>query len=225
MARTFSIVAALFWLSGCIYDADNRCGPHQHYGNGQCICDEGTRQNEFRDGCVPCGEHEVGVSTACVCEAGYSRASEGAACMPVSEALGRPCEAATGCSDETYSYCYGPSKGEPYCTLTGCTKTAECGGGFACDTKATPTVCTKLPTGLGTKCDSDSQCAGFEANDCETNVLNICMVSGCTSKDVTCFAGSVCCDYSALALPLSLCIPLENLDNGKCPLNGAIFSE
>lgn len=212
--------------SGCIYDADDRCGAHQHYEKGACLCDEGTRQNDYRNGCVPCGVNEVGVANACTCAPGFGRPTEGGACEPVSAGLGKSCsEGAQACTDEKYPACFAPREGEPYCTREGCTSSAECGGGYACDTGATPTVCVRLPTGIGTKCASDGECAGFEANDCETYVLNICMVSGCNRDDVTCFAGSVCCDYSLVSLPVSLCIPRENLESGKCPLGGAIDAE
>lgn len=217
------LAAVLTLVASCIYDPDRPCGAHQRHEDGECICDPGYRQNEYLTACVACGLNEVGSGRSCQCMAGYSRSSTTNVCEPNSPALGLPCDGT--CSDPVYAYCYAPPSGSAYCTNTGCTSSAECGGGYGCDTERTPRVCSKLPSGVGHPCTSDDDCAQFEAKHCETYLLKTCLVRDCAAAEVSCYPGTVCCDYSLAFLPLSLCLQVENLDNGACPVNGVIVME
>lgn len=226
MNASARIAAAALLVVGCIYDPDHPCGANQLYRDGECICVEGAAQNAYLTACVPCGPNEVGAGKTCTCRAGFIRSRSTGACEPVSAALGSACDPdGAGCSDPVYSTCYVPRVETPYCTQSGCTSNAACGGGYACDTRQTPSVCVKLPTGVGETCASDADCAAFEAKHCETYLLKTCLVKDCGSPEVTCFAGSVCCDYSVILLPLSVCIQPENLDQGRCPVGGVLVSE
>ena len=73
-------------------------------------------------------------------------------------------------------------------------------------------ACKKGPTGFGTTCTSDADCAAFEASHCETLQAHVCVVAGCTKAPDTCQGGQSCCDLNGLGIPLTLCLP-----PGQCP--------
>jgi hypothetical protein len=78
---------------------------------------------------------------------------------------------------------------------------------------------------VGQACASDADCAQYDARHCEIYLLKTCLVKDCAAEAVSCYAGSVCCDYSRAFLPLSVCLQVENLENGACPVGGAIVTE
>jgi hypothetical protein len=210
----------------CLYDPDQPCGKNQYFQNDECLCAPGMVLNETETGCKPCGQNEFAAGTICVCAKGHVRPSEGAPCEPAGEALGRECDPATNpCADSIFSHCAVPSSGTGYCTNTGCSSNDECAGGYGCQARTSPSFCERLPTGLGQPCSSSDQCAGFEANYCETYRSKTCLVSGCAAREISCYGGSVCCDWGALGVNLSLCVRNESLEEGNCPLNGMIVQE
>lgn len=206
--RAAALAAMGCLLLGCLYDADDPCSPGTVLSGGTvCVCAEGSVLTD--DGCVDCGENEVADSAGCVCATGFSRASEGAPCESGPSALGVACDTASApCADATYSVCHVTSDTGGYCT-EGCTASADCEGGFACDTTATPAYCRRPPTGAGTTCSGDADCAGTEATLCENFMLNQCVVVCADAAD--CFPGTKCCDFTMFGAPAPFCLP-----DGSC---------
>ena len=209
----FVASASSLLASACIYDADNRCGPHQHLGDlSSCICDDGLVQ-QGQD-CVPCGENETWQSGVCVCSDGYTRAdSDGGACV-----LGGPgssCDLSASpstCQGADFTICRDHGEGDGYCTTT-CEKDADCPHGFACDTTVTPATCKSAAVGEGDACTSSADCVGKDATYCETVLVHKCLVSGCsTDNPISCSEGWDCCDTRPLGLNMTLCVP-----EGQCP--------
>jgi hypothetical protein len=196
-------LAGALSLGACTFDPDDRCGEHQViYGdNLRCVCEEGYAWTE--GGCVACGEHEVAGPAGCLCEDGYARPTPDAPCEMQAAALGAPCDEANACADPVYSYCE-PDAG--YCTESGCESSADCEGGYACDTESEPTVCRRPPLGVGKSCSSDADCAGTEATFCDLVVSRTCLVQGCTVEPNDCFEGYICCDLTPF-VPAPICIP------------------
>jgi hypothetical protein len=205
--KSFAVLSGLLplatALAACTYDPDEPCGENQViYGDDlRCVCAEGFAYTE--DGCIACGEHEVAGSAGCVCEEGYVRPTADAACELPPSGLGAPCDEATPCSNADYAYCE-PDGG--YCTTTGCESSADCEGGYACDTESDPTVCLRPPTGVGQSCSSDADCAGTEATFCDLVVSRTCLVQNCTVEPSDCFEGYICCDLTPF-VPAPICIP------------------
>lgn len=75
------------------------------------------------------------------------------------------------------------------------------------------------PTGVGAYCDTDADCAGYDAKYCAVQTHG-CLVKGCATGEGTCPSRAVCCDYSALLAGFSLCLPSEQLTDGQCPMGG-----
>jgi hypothetical protein len=196
-------------LLGCLYDADDRCSPGTVlFGETVCVCAEGSVLTDA--GCVVCGENEVAGSGACVCAPGFSRGSEGASCEPAPSTLGVACDTASApCADATYDVCHLTSDTDGYCT-NGCTGSADCDGGFACDTLATPAYCRRPPTGAGMSCSADADCAGTEATLCESRMSHQCVVI-CDPAAADCFPGLKCCDFTMFGAPAPFCLP-----DGSC---------
>lgn len=48
-----------------------------------------------------------------------------------------------------------------------------------CDRTTDPPACRPVPTGQGTHCTTEADCAGFDADYCENMVAGTCLVSGC----------------------------------------------
>lgn len=212
--RGIGVLAVLLGLvaGACTLDSSDRCGPHQVIwgDNERCVCEEGAALTPT--GCVPCGEHEEPGAMGCVCESGFSRPSADGACEPAPESLGAACSADKACADDTYDYCaMGGSQGD-YCTSTGCTSSSECSSGYACVTGAAPSFCKRPPVGLGKSCTSPADCAGLEADFCDTFQSHQCLVQGCSLSPDDCFEGWSCCDLSKFGMPQPLCLPL-----GACP--------
>lgn len=69
--------------------------------------------------------------------------------------------------------------------------------------------------GVDTPCTSDADCAGFDANFCETAVSGSCLVKECDPTDPkACSPGHHCCEFPSLGLP-NLCVSAE-LSGGVC---------
>jgi len=73
-----------------------------------------------------------------------------------------------------------------------CSDHEECGDGAFCESGA----CRPLPTGFGETCESDDDCAGFEASVCTVGHPRgaKCTVANCTQD--SCPPGSSCMDVS-----------------------------
>jgi hypothetical protein len=204
-----STMAALL-LSACVYDDGERCDPGQVlYDELRCVCAPGLALGP--NGCVPCGEHEVAGESGCVCADGYSRASAEATCEPVVTDQGNACSAEMPCTDAVYNHCEA-SGGNGYCTNTGCTTSADCAGGYACDTVVSPTICRRPPLGANQSCATSADCAGTEATFCDAVITHSCRVEGCSLAPDNCFEGTECCDLSGFGVPLPICVA-----QGGCP--------
>lgn len=209
-------VAAI--ATGCIFDADDRCGPNQVLSDDRCVCAEGFGFEQ--DKCVACGENEVGTLQGCACLPGYARPGEGGTCRKV-EGLGLVCTSDVDCVDEGYPYCHLEGE-EGYCTTRDCTSSDQCEVSidWACDTSRTPSFCERPPTGLGTPCSESADCEGFEASFCEAFVEKVCLRGGCKADPSVCHGDWVCCDITLLSE--SICIPPSSLEGGNCPAGGTL---
>jgi hypothetical protein len=190
-AALFGSLAVLAFAS-CVYDSNNRCGPHQVLKTDpseQCVCDEHSVGTA--DGCVPCGTNEVVGATGCECAAGFGKSS-----------LDEPCT--LGAIADAGSPNDQGDAGTPAAQAVACTSDADCTGA-ACDSKVTPSVCRTPPVGLGKTCSTSSDCAGTEATFCDTVVTKACAVEGCSLAPDNCFPGYVCCDLSKYGISTKLC--------------------
>jgi hypothetical protein len=197
---------------GCLYDPDERCGENQVYSelDSLCVCAAETAPTE--QGCEPCGEDEVAGPNGCDCAEGFSRPEPDAACEETPAALGVDCDAGNApCSDARFNHCQVVEDASGYCTSTDCSSTADCEGGYACDTTASPSYCRRPPVGAGRSCSSDDDCAGTEATYCDTFMSQSCLVQGCSPSSDDCFEGSECCDLSGFGVAEPLCVP-----KGEC---------
>jgi hypothetical protein len=75
------------------------------------------------------------------------------------------------------------------------------------------------PTGVGASCNSDADCAAYDAKYCAVQTHS-CLINRCATKENVCQTMATCCDYGALLAGLSLCLPNEQLNDGKCPMGG-----
>ncbi len=206
--------------TGCIIDSD-RCDAHQlerSDGNfALCVCEPNAVFNANGIGCSPCGANESPQNGECACNEGFARPSADAGCM--ASGLGAACNASAPCGAE-FPFC--TSAG--YCSKQGCSSNADCGGEFTCESSGGARYCKKPPTGFGTSCTSDVDCASFEANACETLQQHSCIIQGCAQGTATCPNEWACCDYSSLASLIgkvfSVCAPPSMLTNGACPAPG-----
>lgn len=189
----------------CLYDPDDRCGPNQVLADyNRCQCTNGTVAIDGR--CVDCGPNSRVEGGACACLAGFERATPESDCEAIATGLGEPCVTATDCAAPEYPVCQ--SEGAAgYCTSR-CSATADCAGGYACRTRAAEPFCERPPTGLGASCRTSGECAGFEASFCENVVTSSCVVAGCAA-DEQCHGDWVCCDFTSLGFPVTLCVPPE----------------
>ena len=198
-------------LGGCVYDSSARCDEGQVlFDDLRCVCAEGSALGAH--GCVPCGEHEVAGESGCVCADGYSRASAEATCELSVTARGNACSAEMPCTDPVYNHCQAGAGGAGYCTSSGCTSSADCGGGYACDTAVSPSICRRPPLGADQSCTSSADCEGTEATFCDAVITHSCRVEGCSLAPDDCFEGTECCDLSGFGVPLPICVA-----QGGCP--------
>jgi hypothetical protein len=205
-ARRAFFALLVLGSSSCLY-GDSRCSPGQVlYNDAVCACPEGSTFTP--QGCIRCGENEVAGPTGCTCAPGFSRTSAEVACTEAPPALGLECDTASApCADPHYSHCQVVSGTRGYCTTSGCASSAECEGGYACDTRATPSYCRRRPIGLHTPCEGPETCADTEAKWCDTFMMTGCIVQGCSVASQDCFEGYQCCDLSAFGVPTPLCLP------------------
>lgn len=187
----------------CVYDADERCGPHQQLiDKDRCICELGFVPGKA--GCVPCGEHELASNGACVCAADYARPADGAACEPIPAALGAACDTdASPCADGPYGLCHVTSGTAGYCTKA-CSSDDDCEGGYRCHEDGTEGFCRRPPLGYGDSCKAQADCAAGEATYCETLQSKLCLVPCAAGKTDVCFEGEVCCDFVVFE---PICVP------------------
>jgi hypothetical protein len=173
----FSMVCCAIAAS-CGSKADD-CGPTQSYDEAAstCVCLSGYVANG--NSCVPCGVNEAAVAGVCTCVTGFARATPDEACLAV-----QPMISGDGGSS--------------------CASSTDCPGGY-CDRTASPPLCRMPPTGQGTPCQADGDCAAFEANYCEAWVSKTCLVKDCSPSLNNCSDDSICCDFAAYNLP-SLCV-------------------
>lgn len=204
---------------GCIIDGD-KCDAHQVERNegsfSLCVCESNAVINPKGYGCTPCGEHEEPKDNLCVCKAGFTKPSPDARCEE--SEIGAPCQDGEECS-EAFPFCVGADVGAGYCTSAGCADNAACPSGYTCEASESGPFCRKLPTGIGAPCESEADCAPFDAKLCNTLTTKTCVLAGCADGSVTCPSEWTCCDFSAL-FPVSACAPPEQLSNGMCPMGG-----
>jgi hypothetical protein len=188
--------------SACVYDASERCGPHQVLlGADRCACDEGYVPST--NGCVPCGEDERESNGECVCVDGFARPADGAACELIPAALGEDCGPDSAPCDPDYPLCH-ESEGTPsYCT-NACQSDDDCTGGYKCHLDGADSYCRRPPLGYGDSCKTDDDCADGEATFCETIQSKLCLVPCAAGKTDGCFEGEVCCDFTLFN---PICVP------------------
>ena len=93
---------------------------------------------------------------------------------------------------------------DPGNSAEGCEVDADCGGGYLCDTRKSPSVCVRPPIGVGEACQDHADCADFEATYCVTLMMGGCALECSVAED--CVPGDTCCDLSAVGLA-KLCTP------------------
>lgn len=193
--------------AACTLDPDDRCGPNQvSYGdNERCVCAPGFAYDPATTTCIACRENEISSPGGCVCKEGFVRSVLGF-CEEAPMGLGVECDATTPCTDPAFSHCE-PAGDSGYCTNIGCTSSADCSGGYACDLGVTPSVCRRPPIGLSMPCSGPADCAGTEATYCDLFVSMSCLVEGCTVSPNDCFEGWDCCDLSTFGIPKPICVP------------------
>jgi hypothetical protein len=212
LSRTPGIVTllGLVLASGCIFNPDERCGENQVYDQASLGCKCVPTAIASATGCTPCGANEEPVAGKCSCKTGYKLGATGV--CEVSQSLqNTACTPGAACADAKYSRCAPGPAGTGYCTNP-CTGAAGCEtAGWVCTTwEATP-YCKRPPTGVGTSCTTQAQCASFDANVCETTQAKACIVTGCMVTPNTCSGGMACCDYAKVGGPTICVAP------GTCP--------
>ena len=210
-----SLTTLLVATAGCVYDPNQPCGENQVLSPAaasdgrQCICVAGAVMTAH--GCTLCGANEVPGNGFCDCAPGYSRPTYQAACQE-GTGMGMACDALSGpCADPKYAFCHVTSGSTAYCT-SGCTTSADCQGGYACDATTVPGYCKRPPVGAGQACQSSADCAATEATYCDGVVTHQCLVQGCHVSPNDCFSGTVCCDLSMYGVAQPICVL-----PGTCP--------
>ncbi len=199
----------------CQYDESNLCGDNQELdedtGGCRCVADAVLEDRL----CHLCPEGEVVVDNACACPDDQVR-GEGGACVDKPATLGEACNGADlTCDDPAYPRCQidDAGSGDGYCTSEGCGDNGECDGGFTCATWESPSYCERPPTGLGTACADQNECAAFEAYVCFP-ITGECVTELCDLELNDCPVGYSCCDLSAFDPSVTtLCVP----DSFSCP--------
>lgn len=191
--------------SGCV-----PCGANEVPGTGACICKVGYGRTSPTAACAPCGENEVtDAAGTCACKPGFARATPQDACAAMTSGPGASCDTqSSACSDATYNVCHATAGTQGYCTNQGCASSADCTTGFTCDLAASPSFCSRPPTGLGKTCTTDADCAGNDATYCDLVKTKGCLVQGCSLSPDNCSEGYECCDLSAYGIQKPLCVSI-----------------
>ncbi len=188
--------------SACVYDADQRCGPHQQIlDNDRCGCEDGFVPGTSR--CIPCDDNEIASNGECLCVDGYARAAADDACEPIPDTLGVACDMdGTPCPDGKYTLCHVTDGTSGYCT-SACSGTSECDGGYRCHDDGAASYCRRPPVGYLEPCETDAQCTG-EATFCETIRTHQCLVPCSAGHTDGCFEAEVCCNFVIFE---PICVP------------------
>lgn len=191
--------------SACVYDGEQRCGPHQRLISAdRCECEPGYVPGD--EGCQVCGENEEDSAGACVCVAGYARADEAERCEPIPADLGAACDVESNpCPAGKYPLCHVTDGTSGYCT-SACAGGEACDGGYQCHEQGASSFCRRPPLGYGVDCATDDDCAEGEATFCETIQSNRCLVPCSAGHTESCFEGEVCCDFTVFA---PICVPAD----------------
>ena len=184
-------ILVLVVTTGCVYDANELCGPHMKYDTSLdvCLCDDSSIADGLR--CTLCPADEVAVAGACGCAPGSTKNSAGVCDRVVG--LGDPCQSASDCTNPGYAYC-APGVTGSSCT-SACASDSDCGDSYTCATWEPQPYCREF-VGLGMSCTSAADCAGTDATFCDTYQSHTCIVAGCTVGDGACPRGTLCCDFS-----------------------------
>jgi hypothetical protein len=176
---------------GCVYDANNLCGPNMKYDTALEACS--CADNAIVDGlgCRPCPADEVVVAGSCGCAPGSAK-NAGDVCERIS-GLGDACESASDCTNPSFAYC-APGVAGSTCTSS-CTDDSGCGDAYTCATWEAQPYCREF-VGLGATCTSQADCAGTDATFCDTYQSHTCLVAGCSLDNGACPRGTMCCDFS-----------------------------
>jgi hypothetical protein len=215
--------AAMPWLGSCLLN-DNRCDKYEVARQGDltiCECVPGTVRDPRGYGCLPCGDNEVVKENKCTCKDGFARNTPDGACLETM--LGASCSDDNPCAS-AFPRCVANDAGG-YCTTEGCDEPSSCtGDGWACNKTGATSYCERPPSGNGTPCLADSECASFEADYCEKVQSKTCLVQGCATGEKKCFGDYACCDFTFVGIP-SLCVPQVALSaDGKCPINAPLVT-
>ena len=99
---------------------------------------------------------------------------------------------------------------------------STCVGDQYCDKTLSPAECRDYPTGQGMPCETQEDCAGYDADFCETYVSFSCLVKECDVELNNCSDDYLCCGFAdqttfpeGWILPLSLCVNKEGTA-GEC---------
>ena len=191
--------------AGCVYDAGDRCDANQRLVDGRhCVCVEGFAMIDGE--CVECGPNAVADGDACRCQVGYQSSASGE-CVPESQAAGQSCDVDTPCENPAYPHCETEGVDPGYCTSIDCSDSGDCADGFVCVSDVEPSVCARLPDGVGVACRTQEDCASFAADYCETIFAGVCLEAGCESDD-ECLGDWICCPAAPI-LGQNLCVPEE----------------
>jgi len=215
--------------SSCMYDKDKPCGDDWDVdkdanGNPRCVCPEGSVYSPT--GCIECGEHQIVQGAACVCEEGFIMGSNnvcqeappdtstssstttgagGTGSNTTSGTTGESGAGGEGGGDGSNTESTSTDGGSTTSSTTGSTPECAVNGDCAAEQICDAGVC-RAPTGWGTACDTTDQCAGFEADFCDT-YQHKCTISNCTNAPATCPATYECCDVTSFGGTIQ-CIPV-----------------
>lgn len=221
--RALGFVAAMAAFGWGCPSGNDRCDENEVLVKADneiqyCACAPGTIMSMSGYGCTPCGKHEESKNNQCVCKTGYLKLTATGPCEESSgQEIGATCSDNTACSDP-FPYCAADG-GESYCTKQKC-KAGDCPSGFSCDETPDPSFCARLPSGIGEACTAGgNECGAFAASYCDSFMTQTCFINACATGEHTCPGEFGCCDLSSLApVPLSLCFPPNQLQNGACPV-------
>ena len=151
------------------------------------------------DGNDRCGDDLEFDGRACICPEGAVLV--GSECQMCGE---HEVAGSTGCDCEE-----GYTRAEP---TAACAPDAGSGAGGAGGESSSGPDSGGPPDGLGMSCESHADCAGTEAEFCDTFSTNTCLVKDCNVEADDCYEGFECCDLQPLGFPV-LCVA-----TGECPL-------